>query len=174
MAIDNALVGTWKVEGEQRALFSDISATGIYLAYSPWVDYVVSQNGLQLTVQYPLETATFDRVGDPATSLLGTWARTHPDSTTETKTYYDNNSYAADWEGSYWGVFVSTSTALLTGEFRGHVSTDNGVYTHDYAGIQTPYNYSLSGPDRAVFTDPATNKQAFVFIRYQPSVVNNQ
>ena len=31
MAIDNALVGTWKVEGQQGTLFNDISATGIFV-----------------------------------------------------------------------------------------------------------------------------------------------
>lgn len=172
MAIDNALVGTWKVEGQQGTLFNDISATGIFLAYSPWSDYIVSQDGLQLTVHYPSETATFDRVGEPATSLLGTWARTHADATTETHTYYDNNSYAIDWGDSYWGVFVYTPTALLTGEFRGQVSTDNGVYIHDYSGSQARYNYTLDGTDRVVFSDLDTNAQVFVFVRYQPSVVN--
>lgn len=168
MAIDNALVGTWKVEGQQGTLFNDISATGIFLAYSPWVEYIVSQDGLQLTVQYPLETVTFDRVGEPATSLLGTWARTHADGSIETHTYYDNNSYTIDWDGGYWGVFVYTPTAMLKGEFRGQVSTDNGVYTHDYAGSQSQYHYMLDGPDRIVFADPDTNDHVFAFIRYQP------
>jgi hypothetical protein len=152
MALDSRLIDLWDRIDVVEKTYYEITPSGKYFVFDQLYSYEVSTDGMILTINFPGETAVFNRVGDPATSLLGEWSRTYTRTKkdeTETWIYKSDGTYVGHWDSIDWfnGFYEDTGDQLRTVAFRGNVTTESNIWHHDYDGNSYEYRYEFNDGD---------------------------
>lgn len=167
MTLDQRLVGIWDVSSANDQGRCEITPSGLYLAHSITTPYTISPDGLTLTVQAPGETYSMQRVGQAASSLLGSWSRTHAEGDVETITYLDDGTRVTDWDGLYVGFYEDLGDAIKYIEVRGQVSTDGSRYSHSYSGVLWEWRYEVVSETTFRHHDLGSDEVVNTFVRVQ-------
>jgi hypothetical protein len=141
MAFDQRLIGLWVLPERQDDVVYELTASGRLFIHDIPSPYQVAADGKRLNW---VDAPAFDRVGEPATGLEGSWQRHHDqDDVTETVTFNADGSYLSAWDpgDNYWGMYEDLGDTLRTIEYRGQVSTDEGRYRHVVSSDSYLYRY---------------------------------
>lgn len=168
MAVDQNVVGIWDVSSSNYQGRCEITPSGLYLAYSATTPYAISQDGLTLTVEAPGETYSMQRVGQAASSLLGSWSRTHSGGEVETITYLEDGTAVTDWDGLFVGFYEDMGHAIRYREVRGQISTDGSRYSHSYSGTVWEWRYEVLSDTAFNHHDLESDELINTFVRVQP------
>lgn len=159
MAFDIRLSGLWVLPERQDDLVYELSPSGRLFIHGTPIPYRVAADGMSLEWVDP---PPFERIGDPATSIVGSWRRHYPaDNDTETMTYDADGSYLITWDAgdNYWGLYEDLGNALRTVEFRGTVSTEADRYRHRFGTETFDYRYAVQGDGSFIVYDDANGLQ---------------
>lgn len=157
MAFDQRLIGLWTLPERQDEVVYELTASGRLFIHDIPTPYQVAADGMSLNW---VDAPAFDRVGEPATGLTGSWTRRHEeDDVIETVTFNADGSYLSAWDpgDNYWGMYEDLGGTLRTIEYRGQVSTDGDRYRHVVGSDSLEYRYALLDENSFTLFDDAND-----------------